>query len=109
MSSSPTNKLSNGQNSRRVKANGSVQASPSKNSAASDSIKVVVRLRPMNSAEKKHGTLPVIKASTNDKTVTVIKGQGSRQVRSSFSFDHVFTAFSTQLEVFEDTLKPLVE
>ena len=74
----------------------------------SATIKVVVRLRPMNAAEKKHGTLPVIKASTQDKTVTVIKGQGSRQVRSSFSFDNVFTAFSTQEEVFEETLKPLI-
>jgi len=62
----------------------------------------------MNEREKKHSTLPVIKASTVDKTVTVIKGQGHRQARSTFAFDNVFTAFSTQEEVFEATLKPVI-
>ena len=74
----------------------------------SSSVKVVVRLRPMNEKEKKHGTLPVIKAKTQEKTVTVIKGQGSRQARSSYGFDNVFTAFSTQSEVFDATLKPMI-
>jgi len=72
------------------------------------SIQVVVRLRPMNENEMKHSTLPVIKASTSDRTVTVIKGQGARQARSSFTFDNVFTAFSNQEEVFEATLKPVI-
>ena len=72
------------------------------------SVQVVVRLRPMNDNEKKHGTLPVIKAKTQDKSVTVIKGQGSRQARSTFSFDNVFTAFSSQGEVFDATLKPII-
>jgi len=62
----------------------------------------------MNEREMKHSTLPVIKASTVDKTVTVIKGQGNRQARSTFSFDNVFTAFSSQEEVFEATLKPVI-
>jgi len=74
----------------------------------SSSIQVVVRLRPMNEKEKKHGTLPVVSASTKDKTVTVIKGHGSRQARTCFSFDNVFTAFSSQEEVFEATLKPVI-
>jgi hypothetical protein len=78
-------------------------------STMSSSVQVVVRLRPLNEKEKKHGTLPVISASTNDKTVTVIKGTGSRQARSSFSFDNVFTAFSTQNEVFDATLKPVIK
>lgn len=75
---------------------------------STSSIQVVVRLRPMNESEKKHGTLPVVTASTQDRTVTVIKGQGSRQVRSCFNFDRVFTAFSSQEEVFEETLKPVI-
>lgn len=76
--------------------------------ANDSSVQVVVRLRPMNEKEKKHGTLPVVTASTQDKTVTVIKGHGSRQIRSCFSFDNVFTAFSSQEEVFEETLKPVI-
>jgi len=76
---------------------------------SSNSVQVVVRLRPLNEREKKHGTLPVISASTNDKTVTVIKGTGSRQARSAFAFDNVFTAFSTQEEVFETTMRPVIK
>lgn len=69
----------------------------------------MVRLRPLNEREKKDSTLPVVSASTNEKTVTVIKGTGSRQARSVFAFDDVFTAFSTQEEVFETTLKPVIK
>ena len=68
----------------------------------------MVRVRPLNDREKKHGTLPVISASTSDKTVTVIKGSGSRQVKSSYKFDNVFTSFSTQEDVFEATLQPII-
>ncbi len=76
--------------------------------SATASVQVVVRVRPLNEREKKHGTLPVISASTSDKTVTVIKGTGSRQVKSSYKFDNVFTSFSTQEDVFEATLQPII-
>jgi len=77
-------------------------------SPPSSAIQVVVRLRPINEKEKRHGTVPVVTASTSDKTVTVIRGQGNRTVKSSYSFDNVFTSFSTQEEVFEVTLKPVI-
>jgi hypothetical protein len=64
----------------------------------------------MNNMEKKNTPqpLPMIKASTTDCTVTVIKGQGSRQARSTFSFDNVFGSFSNQEEIFEATLKLVI-
>jgi len=71
-------------------------------------IQVVVRLRPMNDKEKKYGTLPVVTASTNDRTVTVVKDKHSRQAKLTYSFDDVFTAFSTQEEVFDRTLRPVI-
>jgi len=71
-------------------------------------IQVVVRLRPMNDKEKRHGTLPVITAKTQQRSVTVIKGKGRKQSKSSYSFDNVFTAFSSQEEVFEATVKPVI-
>lgn len=49
-----------------------------------------------------------MKASTNDKTVTVLKGTGPRQQKTTFKFDNVFTAFSTQQEVFDATLRPVI-
>ena len=78
------------------------------NNLSSSPVQVVVRLRPMNEKEKKNGTVPAITASTENKTVTVIKDKGSKQGRSSYSFDQVFTAFSTQEEVFEATVKSVV-
>ena len=75
---------------------------------SSSSVQVVVRLRPMNDAEKKEGTLPVINAKTEEKSVTVIKGQGFKKARANFTFDNVFTAFSSQEEVFDATLKPVI-
>jgi kinesin family protein 11 len=72
------------------------------------SVQVVVRLRPLNDKEKKNSTLPVVSASTSDRTVTVLKGTGSRQVKTCYKFDNVFTAFSTQEDVFEATLKPVI-
>ena len=72
------------------------------------SVQVVVRLRPMNEKEEKLGTLPVVTASSQDKVVTAVKGQGGRQARSSYSFDDVFTSFTTQNEIFQCTLEPVV-
>jgi len=46
---------------------------------------------------------------TKDKTITVIKGHGSRHAMICLSFDNFFTAFSSQEEVFEATLKPVIE
>jgi hypothetical protein len=62
----------------------------------------------MNDKEKKEGTLPVISASTTNKSVTVIKGVGAKQARSQFSFDNVFTSFSNQQDVFSATLQPVI-
>lgn len=82
--------------------------SPPNSPSSTSSVQVVVRLRPLNEKEKKHGTLPVVSASTADKTVTLLKGTGSRQTKTSYKFDNVFTAFSTQEEVFDATLKPVI-
>lgn len=75
----------------------------------SGSIQVVVRLRPMTETEKKFGTLPVVSASTNDGTVTVIKDKSARKARLTYSFDNVYTAFSTQEEVFDQTMLPVFD
>jgi kinesin family protein 11 len=71
-------------------------------------IQVVVRLRPMSDRELKGNTLPVVTASTEKREVTVIKGTGARTLRNTFAFDNVFTSFSTQQEVFDQTLAPVI-
>jgi len=72
----------------------------------SSAIKVVVRLRPMNDTEKKGGSMPAVTASVEHNTMTIIKGQG--MARSVYAFDHVYSAFSTQNEVFKGTLEPVI-
>ena len=45
--------------------------------SSSGSVKVVVRLRPMNEDQKQDGTMPAVTASGEHKTVSIIKeGQG---------------------------------
>ena len=63
----------------------------------------------MNEAELRHGTLPVVTAKTADRSVSVVKGKGKgKQMKLKYGFDNVFTAFSTQEEVFEETVKPVI-
>ncbi|GMH87098.1 hypothetical protein TrVE_jg10935 [Triparma verrucosa] len=78
-------------------------------SKESANVQVVVRLRPMNDRENTLDTLPVVTASTAERSITVIKGSGSRQQRSSYEFDNVFGMYSTQEEVFNSTLRPVIK
>jgi len=71
-------------------------------------VQVVVRLRPINEEEKRYGTLPVVTASSKEKTVTVVKGQGHRQSKMNYNFNNVFASFSSQEEVFQATLLPVI-
>ena len=76
---------------------------------SSSAVKVAVRLRPMNEQEQMQGTLPVVNASSVDNTITAVRGNGRKQQRSSFSFDNVFSSYATQEQVFEATLKPIID
>lgn len=105
-SSRALNKKSPKTSSKENVVNGADTSSPSQYTATK--IQVVVRLRPINDREKTHGTLPVVTASSQDKTVTVVRGSGRRQARSSYAFDNVFSAFTTQEEVFDATLRPIL-
>uniref|UniRef100_A0A7S4RSJ0 Kinesin motor domain-containing protein n=1 Tax=Alexandrium monilatum TaxID=311494 RepID=A0A7S4RSJ0_9DINO len=72
-------------------------------------VKVVCRLRPMNEREKKVGTVPAATASTERREVSVVRMLGgTRKVVSNFHFDGVLTSFSSQSEVYQSTLSPLI-
>eukprot|EP00929_Paragymnodinium_shiwhaense_P013746 TRINITY_DN121599_c0_g1_i1.p1 TRINITY_DN121599_c0_g1~~TRINITY_DN121599_c0_g1_i1.p1 ORF type:complete len:747 (+),score=191.05 TRINITY_DN121599_c0_g1_i1:73-2313(+) len=72
-------------------------------------VRVVCRLRPMSQREKAAGTVPAVTSFTEKKEVTVARAIGGRQVKSAFHFDSVHGSFSTQENVFRDTVKPLVQ
>jgi hypothetical protein len=76
---------------------------------SSSTVKVAVRLRPMNEKEQIQGTLPVVNASSVNNTITAVRGNGRKQQRSSFTFDNVFSSYTTQEQVFEATLKPVID
>ena len=73
-----------------------------------EQVQVIVRIRPLNEKEKKQSTLPVVSASSTKNEVTVIRGSGARQMRHVFKFDGVFSGQSTQAEVFDHTLRPMI-
>eukprot|EP00928_Gymnodinium_smaydae_P045373 TRINITY_DN3025_c0_g2_i1.p1 TRINITY_DN3025_c0_g2~~TRINITY_DN3025_c0_g2_i1.p1 ORF type:complete len:871 (-),score=240.62 TRINITY_DN3025_c0_g2_i1:49-2661(-) len=73
-------------------------------------VRVVCRIRPMSEREKRGGAVPAATGSTERREVTVARmANGQRQVRSSFQFDAVLGSFSTQEDVFNSTLRPLID
>ena len=55
-------------------------------------------------ARRGAGTLPVVTSSTQNREVTIIRGTGKAQVRSTFKYDGVFGSYATQAEVFQGVL-----
>ena len=70
------------------------------------SVQVVVRVRPLNDREQKKDTTPVVTANTSSNEVTVLKGTGKAQTRNTFKFGNVFNTYTTQKDIFEQTLEP---
>lgn len=79
--------------------------------ADSSKLRVVCRLRPLSEQERRAGTMPSVTASTERREVVAVRAAGDafRQARLNFTFDHVLSSFSTQLDVFNVTLKPLIK
>lgn len=88
-------------------------------------VKVVIRVRPLNAKETEGNLKNVVRVVDNhllvfdpkETEVTFFRGQkaGNRDVRRrlnkdlTFIFDHVFGEDSTQMEVFENTTKGVVD
>ena len=69
-------------------------------------MQVVVRVRPLNDREQKKDTTPVVTANTSTNAITVLKGTGKAQTRNTFTFGNVFNTYTTQKDIFEQTLEP---
>lgn len=88
-------------------------------------VKVVVRVRPLNARERDGNLKNIVRVVDNhmlifdpkEQEVSFFSGQkaGNRDVRKrankdlKFMFDHVFGEDSTQMEVFENTTKGVVD
>ena len=75
---------------------------------ATQTVQVVVRVRPMSKMEEQSSTLPVVTTSAERREVAIVRGVGPRQSRTAFTFDDVFSPFATQAEVFQQTIKPMI-
>jgi len=82
-----------------------------KSNVESETVKVVVRCRPMNSREKTDGRKSVVDCNVPLSMIT-INNPDSGAISSdpkSFSFDAVYDEDSTQRAVYDETAYPLVE
>jgi hypothetical protein len=80
-------------------------------SAESETVKVVVRCRPMNTREKNDGRRPVVECNSDLSMVTISNPDSAALSAEpkSFSFDAVYDEMSAQKAVYDETAYPLVE
>ena len=63
----------------------------------------------MNGEERKAGLPSVISCDSIEKKINVAYGPAGKKVTKSFNFDKVFGMYSTQEEVFEQMVRPIVQ
>ena len=76
--------------------------------AKKTNVMVCARCRPLNEQEKKQGAGATVKCDVNNQSVALCTGRGDKKVTKSFTFDRVFGAYSTQQEVFNSVVRPMV-
>ncbi len=74
----------------------------------SEAIKVVVRVRPMNTKEKDRGCNSIVNVDDPNNQISLIKPDEQDNVKN-FAFDHVFGENSQQDVVYSKTAYSLVE
>ena len=72
-------------------------------------VQVAVRCRPTNEEERKAGVPSVITCDSDAKSVKVSYGPTGKKTIKSFNFDKVFGMYSTQEQVFEQVVNPIVD
>ncbi len=74
----------------------------------SESVKVVVRVRPMSEQETMKGCSNIIKIDEGENQITLTKPEEPENIKI-FSYDHVFSATSKQVDLYSNTAYDLVE
>jgi hypothetical protein len=86
------------------------RSSDGRKSTGGDNVQVVIRCRPQNKRERKKNEDIIV--TTNSKASEVIVQHNQRNNRDDgkrrFTFDHVFGEESTQQEVYNKIVKPVV-
>ncbi|XP_061391666.1 kinesin-like protein KIF3A [Musca vetustissima] len=75
-----------------------------------ENVRVVVRARPMDKNELTAGALGVIKVDKLKRAITVVKPNATvNEPPKTYYFDNVFDGDSSQLDLYVDTARPIVE
>ncbi len=67
-------------------------------------------VRPLSSAEKAEGAPAVVRTNSERREVEIsLGGGGPKRLTKTYTFDRVFGSFSTQAEVFDSVVEPIVQ
>ncbi|XP_312517.6 kinesin-like protein KIF3A [Anopheles gambiae] len=81
-----------------------------KNEGEIENVRVVVRVRPMDKSELDVGSQNVIKVDKSNRSITVVKpNANSSEPPKVYYFDNVFGEDSTQIDLYVDTARPIVD
>lgn len=80
-----------------------MKANPTK----TETVKVAIRVRPMNSLEKKNNTVNCVEVDKCNNQISVINQETKEE--KTFQFDYVYPPGTTQRQVYDETAYPLVE
>jgi kinesin family protein 11 len=72
-------------------------------------VKVAVRCRPSNAEERKTNQPTVIACDSENKSLKISYGPAGKKISKNYTFDTVFGMYSTQEEVFESVVRPIVD
>ena len=75
--------------------------------SSTESVKVIVRMRPLNSLEKSKNCQVIIQIDRESNSCTIQNPKTS--IPKSFTFDSVFDIGISQQELYDETAFPLVE
>lgn len=85
------------------------ESNPTASSSKGTNVQVAVRCRPLNAEERRAGQPSVITCESENKSIKVSYGPAGKKTLKAFNFDRVFGAYSTQEEVFEQVVRPIVD
>jgi len=84
----------------------------SESSPRSENVKVVVRVRPLSDSEKKAGHTIIVEVDSVNNGITICNKSMSNSVHElekTFMFDSVFDRESSQMEVYNQAARPIVQ
>jgi kinesin family protein 3/17 len=78
-------------------------------SRKSENVKVAVRCRPLNSAEKERGDAVSVVVNRAAGSISVSRGDDGSEPARQFTFDLTYGSEAEQLAIYEEAARPIVD